>query len=239
LSADQQAQLCDVVAAAYPIVLPGAAIWTEGDLAYAVPALTGLRSRIEELVASDLDLGRAEDDFAEASGFLEFLDDPRIDVRSVADWISALSRALGAIEEMGVVCAGYPDSARSPLPPPPPCEELLSSATAVSGSDLLRTAEEFAGDRVLIRGTVVEVSQEEYFYINREGGPTYADGYRVRVATSDGGDVLVYYSEGERLVDGDRVEVVGLATGVETYTAVLGSEVTLPKLTAIRIVRTS
>lgn len=95
-----------------------------------------------------------------------------------------------------------------------------------------RAYEDYLTEVVHITGTVVEWSELDYLVRYEEPG------YRLRIDTDGGGEVIAYHY-GERLVEGDRVQVIGAVLPLVTYTTVLGAERTLPALAVVRLVRES
>ena len=97
-------------------------------------------------------------------------------------------------------------------------------------TSLARNPDQFAGDFVSFDGKIIQTQQTGANYILRvSAGSGIAEGTQ---------DVWVSYklkSGEDRPLEGDRVEVYGVFTGLKTYTTVLGASKTIPEVTAFFI----
>lgn len=105
-----------------------------------------------------------------------------------------------------------------------------SETTNVSYEELFRHNEQYVGRIVHYRGTVFQVigydkdTQELFVDLSRSFLQEPANLY------------IVGYN-GERLLENDKVDVVGEVTGLFTYEPVLGSPKTIPSLRAVNVTR--
>lgn len=101
-------------------------------------------------------------------------------------------------------------------------ESYKASCTTVDYEDVARNPDNYKGQNIIASGKVIQV----------------ADGWfdTVTMRVSDGDNVwyVTYaYQEGEsRILENDSITVYGECDGVETYTSVLGSSVTIPSIKA-------
>jgi hypothetical protein len=108
-------------------------------------------------------------------------------------------------------------------------EEIKSGAVTIPYDDLMRNNQAYVGKVAYYRGGVVQVSE------------VYGDRYALRVATKEA-EYLGYFENviwvnyrGQRLLEGDIVDVWAEVKGLKTYTAVLGNEVTIPELDSLHL----
>lgn len=107
-------------------------------------------------------------------------------------------------------------------------EEIKTNALHVSYNELMRHNENYIGKIVHFRGKVVQVLEK------------YQDNYILRVATKLErygyyGNVIWVNYQGERLLEDDIIDIYGKVKGLRTYLTVLGSEVTIPEITALYV----
>jgi len=137
--------------------------------------------------------------------------------------ISVIAFLIGSQEGASTEQEGAPTQ-----PPAMSVAEIKSTALEVSYDDLMRYNENYIGKIVYYPGG-------EIFQVAEGDG----DRYTLLVSTK----VYLYYSEdnvyvnyeGERLLEGDIVDLWGKVKGLKTYTAVLGNEVTIPELDALHV----
>jgi hypothetical protein len=107
-------------------------------------------------------------------------------------------------------------------------QEIISASIEVPYDDLFRYNEKYVGKIVHLKGQALQVSGSG------------KNGYVIRLGTKNSGFGL-YYDDivwveiddvKERILDDDMLEVYGEVTGIQTYTALLGNEVSLPAVTA-------
>jgi hypothetical protein len=113
-----------------------------------------------------------------------------------------------------------------PAPKPTPtmtAAQLQATAKPVAFAPLARNTEQYEGDLVSLRGSVLQVLED--------GAEAQL---RVNMDSDFGQTVFVQYPgyAKARVLEGDTVNIVAVVDGRVTYTAVLGNKVTLPALTA-------
>jgi len=123
----------------------------------------------------------------------------------------------------GFMAAGTP-AAKAPVSSSLSLLDLRASALDVRYDDLARNTERHIGANVNMTGTVVQVIEDG------DGA-----GLRVLVAGDAGQAVYVQYPDyaKARVLVNDMVQMVARVDGRVTYNTVLGSEVTVPALTAL------
>lgn len=99
-------------------------------------------------------------------------------------------------------------------------EEYIAQCEDLSYSGISRNPDEYKGRKAVISGTVVQV---------QEG---LLDSVTLRVQTEYGIWYVTYTRpEGEsRILENDRITCYGECRGVQTYTALLGNQVTIPSM---------
>lgn len=103
-------------------------------------------------------------------------------------------------------------------------DQIKQSAVTASYDDLARYNEQYVGKVVTVQGKVLQVQN------------LYGDTYVLRVGTGgtfNSDDVVWINYAGQRVLEGDEVEVWGKVTGLSDYTAVLGNEITIPEIDAL------
>ena len=106
-------------------------------------------------------------------------------------------------------------------------EEALGYETGITFKDLSRTPDNYIGKKVTFSGRVLQVlegSFSNYFRMSTNGR------YDDVVYCSFDPDIL-----NVRLLDDDDVTIYGTFSGMYTYETVLGSSVTLPKISVDRL----
>ena len=109
-------------------------------------------------------------------------------------------------------------------------EEQISTAKQIPYDELARNTENHIGEIVTYRGKIAQV-------IEQFGGKM---GLRVEVTEGAYGiwDDLVWVNyTGPRLLQGDIIQFWGRVEGRYSYTTVLGANVTIPEITALKLVR--
>jgi hypothetical protein len=102
-------------------------------------------------------------------------------------------------------------------------EQFKVSCIVVSYDELLRYPEKYDGERINIKGYVVQTTNYGFLHINMT-----EDGY----GFSDDRTVIYPPEDSPRIIEDDIINVWGFGGGVETYTTVLGSEKTIPVINA-------
>ena len=128
---------------------------------------------------------------------------------------SALSRGEGCKDAIGV---------KSTIDH---IDAIKTNAKNVSYDDLFRYNENYIGKTVYYRGKIIQIILDD------------GNNYEFRVATKKSeysgysDDVLFVNCQGPRFLEGDIIDLWGQVEGLETYSAVLGHQVTIPKVTAL------
>ena len=107
-------------------------------------------------------------------------------------------------------------------------EEQISTAKKIPYDELARNTENHIGEIVTYRGKIAQV-------IEQFGGKM---GLRVEVTEGAYGiwDDLVWVNyTGSRLLAGDIIQFWGRVEGRYSYTTVLGANVTIPEITALKL----
>lgn len=105
-------------------------------------------------------------------------------------------------------------------------DDIKNSASPISYDELMRNNDDYVGKIVYKRGEILQVSERR------------TDQYVLRVATkwSEYGyyeDIIWVEYKGDRLLEGDIIDVWGESKGLETYSAVLGNQITIPKMDSV------
>ena len=111
-------------------------------------------------------------------------------------------------------------------------EEFINSCVAYSYEEILRYPDDYRGKAVRIDGTVVQVKE---YYTYRE-----VDKWDILVSTSyDGGHIVFIEYEapkcGFRLLENDVISLYGTLDGTETYTTILLSDSTVPRVKGVKV----
>lgn len=115
-------------------------------------------------------------------------------------------------------------------------DDFKAACQEIDYKDLMRDGDKYKGEKIMVKGEVVQVIYEsedgsgESQYRVSTGQEEYLDGY-----FDD--DIMLYFKRGDcpKLLEEDIVTIYGEASGTETYTTVLGSEVTVPVITAVYV----
>lgn len=99
--------------------------------------------------------------------------------------------------------------------------------TSVAYSDLARTPDAYAGEKIVISGKVLQVSES-------------ATEIDLRVATDGGYEdvVMVGYDPSllsSRILEDDMIDVYGISIGLYTYTSTMGASISVPGLFADQV----
>ena len=111
--------------------------------------------------------------------------------------------------------------------------DIKASSVVVSYDDLMRNNKAHIGKIVRFEGEIIQLTESSIFT---------DDEFNLRVATKEGAfgsyseDIIWVWYKGSRLLEGDVIELWAEVEGLETYLAVLGNSVTIPKLKALYIV---
>ena len=98
-------------------------------------------------------------------------------------------------------------------------EDYMASCVTLDYEAVERDPEKYIGTRVYVSGEVVQVSESGsrvYMRIESKDGIWYAE-YKLSAGES-------------RILENDKITVYGRCTGVETYTAIFGNQVTIPSM---------
>lgn len=113
-------------------------------------------------------------------------------------------------------------------------DEQKAQAITIPYDDLFRNNEEHIGKTVRYVGEVLQVQENSCLFCENPG-------YTLRVAVTRGSygtwddPIWVDYDGRERFLEDDIVTVWGVVEGLRKYTAVLGNQVTIPRITALDI----
>ena len=104
-------------------------------------------------------------------------------------------------------------------------ENYIAECVTVSYDDVARNPDNYDGEKVVLSGTVIQVSEDALDLFS-------TNSVDFRVETTDGIWYVSYNRpEGEsRILEGDYITCYGECDGVTTYISVLGGNVTVPKL---------
>ena len=104
-------------------------------------------------------------------------------------------------------------------------ENYIAECVTVSYDDVARNPDNYDGEKVVLSGTVIQVSEDTLDLFS-------TNSVDFRVETTDGIWYVSYNRpEGEsRILEGDYITCYGECDGVTTYISVLGGNVTVPKL---------
>ena len=110
--------------------------------------------------------------------------------------------------------------------PIPTFEDWKSNASVIGYRELFRNNEQYESQNFYFKGEVVQVVE-----VSRNK-------YHLRVRLGDiFSDEIIFLSDysGQRLLEDDIIEFVAESTGLITYTATFGNNVTIPELKAISV----
>ena len=111
----------------------------------------------------------------------------------------------------------------------------MATAVAIEYDDLFRNNEQHLGKVVRYAGKVLQYGELSCLFCDDPG-------HYLRVGTTNQGyglyddPIYVLYYGDQRFLEDDIVTVWGTVDGLESYTAVLGNEVTLPRIKALDVV---
>ena len=108
-------------------------------------------------------------------------------------------------------------------------QEFIDSCEEVSFKTLDRYSDDYDGKRVKVTGEVIQAIHSEYGVCQ----------YRVNITKSDYGNysdtiyVTYIFHEGEtKIIEDDIITIYGIFSGPYTYESTIGSNVTVPKISA-------
>ena len=109
-------------------------------------------------------------------------------------------------------------------------EEIKNNASAISYDDLMRHNDVYVGDIIYNRGEILQVNERR------------TDTYILRVATKQStygyhDDVIYVNYKGDRLLEGDIIDIWGKSKGLKTYEAILGNQITIPEIDSLYVTR--
>lgn len=145
----------------------------------------------------------------------------------------------------------FSDKAKKPAPTPKPTPTPTPKPeyAKIDYKGVSRHPDNYEGKLVKFTGIVVQA--QETYGIEYEGGSLFDQYYVLRVASkykrykyADGYDTddIVYVVvptskvEGGRILEDDKVSVYGRYDGIETYEALLGNSVSIPRVEATKVV---
>lgn len=110
-------------------------------------------------------------------------------------------------------------------------KDFKASCESLDYEDVMRNTDNYLNKKVTVTGKVVQVVSES------DDGSTNS---QYRVSTGDDGygdyfddDIVLYYKRGDapKLLEDDIITIYGECSGTESYTTILGAEVTVPVIT--------
>ena len=107
-------------------------------------------------------------------------------------------------------------------------EPIKATARTIDYRELFRNSERYNSQNFYSPGTIVHVVEN------------WGDSFDLRVDVGEFPEsevVNLKDYEGELLLEDDEIEFVGQADGLERYTAIIGNQVTIPELKALRVRR--
>ena len=116
-----------------------------------------------------------------------------------------------------VVVTATPTATPTPFPTPKVDELWNTADTPSSYDDFFRNNEEYLNQGVKWSGRITQVI-------------TDGVNYRFRVDVGSGDVVSLQGYSGKRFLENDTIEFVGVSTGIYTYEATSGEQVTIPKI---------
>ena len=137
----------------------------------------------------------------------------------------------------------------APTPKPTPTPTPKPEYAKIDYKGVSRHPDNYKGKLVKFTGIVVQAT--ETYGVEYEGGSLFDQYYVLRVASkykrykyTDGYDTddIVYVVvptskvEGGRILEDDKVSIYGRYDGIETYEALLGNRVSIPRVEATRVV---
>lgn len=109
--------------------------------------------------------------------------------------------------------------------------DYKNSCSTYNYKDVLRTPSEYAGKRAYWFGKIVQVVSKETFYAVFRINVTCETMYFSNDYFCDD-TIYVIYTGTDNFIEDDMVKLWGEMNGTETYTTVLGANVTIPKFNA-------
>ncbi len=105
-------------------------------------------------------------------------------------------------------------------------EEIKVTARTIDYRELFRNNERYKSQIFYFQGTVIQVIEN------------WNDSFDLRVNVGSFPESEIVYLagyEGKRLLEDDKIEFVGEADGLERYRAIMGNQVTIPRLKALEV----
>ncbi len=133
---------------------------------------------------------------------------------------------VGGLLVLGITGCLFSDPAPESTDAVTPNWEWLKAQTqTIDYRELFRNNERYVGQRFYFRGRVVRVIER--------GGRDYD--FRVAVESDSPSSATLHLAEytGQRLLEDDQIEFVGVAAGLERYDDASGQRVTIPRLKAV------
>lgn len=155
-------------------------------------------------------------------------------IDNIAKGICLIVVIFAGLLFIGLFFGGVDDTTTPPskvtptVAPTVTIEDIKNSAIPISYDELMRNSNTYIGEVVYKRGEILQVSERR------------SDKYVLRVATQPSTygyyeDIVWVEHEGDRLLEGDIIDVWGKSKGLETYDALLGNQVTIPKIDSIHV----
>lgn len=115
-----------------------------------------------------------------------------------------------------------------------PEKDYKSACQEIEYKELMRNAEDLTGTKVKLNGEVNQVVFES------DSGSTESQ-YKVAVTKDEfdfyTDDIILYYQRGDspKIIEDDILTIYGEVSGTESYTSVLGEEITVPVITGVYV----
>jgi len=135
-----------------------------------------------------------------------------------------LSLVVGASGAIELTTVNLPQAT-----PTPTVNQYKTTAVSIPTDELTRNTEQYLGDTVYYSGTVLQVIENQRWFSD-------AVVYTIRIAVNGDYDKVVVakitYEDGKGLrpLDDDNINIWGTVEGRESFTTVLGAQVTLPMI---------
>ena len=113
-------------------------------------------------------------------------------------------------------------------------KEYKTACREIEYKDLMRNADDLVGEKVKLTGEVNQIVYES------DSGDTESE-YKVAVTKDEfdlySDDVILYFTRGnsKKIIEDDVITFYGEVSGTESYTSVLGEEITVPVITGVYV----
>ena len=114
------------------------------------------------------------------------------------------------------------------LPPTPtPAPTPTPVVPTIDYKELFRNSDHYYGQTFKFVGSIEQVIER--------GGSSFE--FRVDVTPDDFKSNIIYLTDytGQRLIDDDRIEFTGVASGLQTYESIFGQSITIPEVRVLQL----